>query len=77
MRVTYGLAEEILASQEEVCCLKPVVTLTPDTNSRLFILFQQPIDSASVTDGVQWISNQQDSWCQLGPLVCSDSRILN
>jgi len=44
---------------------------------RLFILFQQPIDSASVTDGVQWTSNQQDSWCQLGPLVCSDSRILN
>jgi len=32
MRVTYGLAEEILASQEEVCCLQPVVTLTPDTN---------------------------------------------
>jgi len=45
--------------------------------SKLFILCQQPTDSASVTDEVQWISNQQDSWCQLGPLVRSDSRILN
>jgi len=31
MRVTCGLAEEILASQEELRCLQSVVTLTPDT----------------------------------------------
>jgi len=32
MRVTYGLAEEILASQEEMCCFQSAVTLTPDTS---------------------------------------------
>ena len=44
--------------------------------SKLFILFQQPTDSASVTDDVQWISNQQDSWCQPGLLFRSNSPIL-